>query len=53
MGLAQNLIVEVEDAGEICRDESGDGVGLFSSKSQLTWWVNVLKDYTWDGQVDS
>ncbi|TCD60253.1 hypothetical protein EIP91_010505 [Steccherinum ochraceum] len=31
MGLVQDMVVEVEEAGEICRDEGGGGVDVFSS----------------------
>ena len=52
IGLAQEMIAEVEDAGEICRDDNGDGIGPFNARSETRWWVNVFKDYAWDGQVE-
>ena len=46
------MIAEVEDAGEICRDDNGDGIGPFNARSETRWWVNVFKDYIWDGQLE-
>lgn len=61
IGLVQEMINEVEDAGEICRDESGSGLnsaGLASGTWQrdgageVRWWVNIFRSYTWDGQQE-
>ena len=52
IGLAQDMVCEVEDAGEICRDEGGEGIGVFNARPESRWWVNIFKDYTWDGQAD-
>ncbi|CAL1697693.1 unnamed protein product [Somion occarium] len=53
IGLAQEMVIEVEDAGEICRDEGGSGVGIFAGRDgsgEVRWWVNIFKGYVWDGQ---
>ena len=52
IGLAQDMITEVEDEGEICRDDGGEGIGLFNTRAQTRWWANIFKDYVWDGQID-
>lgn len=52
IGLAQEMVYEVEDAGEICRDDGGEGIGLFATRSETRWWVNIFNGYVWDGQLD-
>ncbi|PSR73324.1 hypothetical protein PHLCEN_2v10815, partial [Hermanssonia centrifuga] len=52
IGLAEEMVREVEDAGEVCRDESYGGVGLFNTSSEVRWWQNVFRDYVWDGQME-
>ncbi|KAH9856236.1 EAP30/Vps36 family-domain-containing protein [Lenzites betulinus] len=65
-GLAQDMVDEVEAAGEICRDESGSGVAMFGAApkdtakgwaassegagGEIRWWANVFRGYVWDGQ---
>ncbi|KAI0075151.1 hypothetical protein K474DRAFT_1646878 [Panus rudis PR-1116 ss-1] len=51
MGLTQEMINEVEDTGEICRDEGGGGIGIFAERGEVKWWINVFRDYEWDGQA--
>ena len=58
IGLAQDMVLEVEDAGGICRDDGNSGVSsVFSAGawggggSDVRWWVNVFVGYSWDGHV--
>lgn len=51
------MVIEVEEAGDICRDEWEGKIDVFSSSSggrgrEVHWWVNVFNGYVWDGQVD-
>ena len=66
IGLVQEMVLEVEREGEICRDESDSGVAIFATSSSSTgagvgwaasggggevrWWVNIFRGYVWDGQ---
>lgn len=61
IGLVEEMVREVEDDGEICRDEGGSGVDLLGqgqhdeaspsrAGGEVRWWVNVFRDYVWDGQ---
>jgi len=52
IGLAQEMVQEVEDVGEICRDECGSGVGVFGNQGEIRWWPNVFRGYVWDGHED-
>ncbi|CCM05946.1 uncharacterized protein FIBRA_08185 [Fibroporia radiculosa] len=64
IGLAQEMVIEVEDVGEICRDEGGPGVNATGSSNrswhkdgwevsgEVRWWVNIFRDYEWDGHED-
>ena len=54
IGLAQDMILEVEQAGDICRDDGGAGVNVLSTRQggETQWWPNVFRGYTWDGQAD-
>lgn len=54
IGLAQEMVVEVEDEGEICRDEGGAGISAagLSQNGEVRWWVNIFRGYVWDGQTD-
>lgn len=50
VGLVDELIKEVEDRGDICRDDpmaatDGEGVGV-----ETRWWGNAFTGYVWDGQ---
>ncbi|KAL1937951.1 hypothetical protein VTO73DRAFT_12701 [Trametes versicolor] len=57
-GLTQDMVDEVEAAGEICRDEGGSGVATFGATAaqdtaaggEVRWWTNVFRGYVWDGQ---
>ena len=53
------MVAEVEMDGEICRDDGGSGVSIFSSTSapwaaseggEVRWWINIFRGYVWDGQ---
>lgn len=57
IGLTQEMLDEVEMDGEICRDDGGTGVDMFSSESlgtagggEVHYWVNIFREYVWDGQ---
>ncbi|EGN92648.1 hypothetical protein SERLA73DRAFT_79454 [Serpula lacrymans var. lacrymans S7.3] len=52
MGLAGDMIVAVEADGEICRDDEGASIkgGGSGSGVEVRWWVNIFRDYMWDGQ---
>ena len=52
VGLAQEMVAEVEAAGDICRDDGGGRVGLFGAMAESRWWVNTFVAYVWDGQED-
>ncbi|KAF7789123.1 hypothetical protein EIP86_000058 [Pleurotus ostreatoroseus] len=42
VGLAQEMVAEVEAAGDICRDDGGGRVGLFGAMAESRWWVNTF-----------
>ena len=42
VGLAEEMIQGVEDAGLVARDEGG-------ADEETRWYVNILHDYVWDG----
>ncbi|KAI0706725.1 EAP30/Vps36 family-domain-containing protein [Cerioporus squamosus] len=59
IGLTEEMVNEVEMEGEICRDDGGSGVSIFSSPGatwaaseggEVRWWVNIFRGYVWDGQ---
>lgn len=53
VGLVDELVREVEAAGDICREDpmtgfnGGDGLGI-----EVRWWANAFVGYAWDGQSD-
>lgn len=49
------MIVEVEEAGDICRDDGGTGINVLENNQggETRWWTNIFRDYAWDGQPDS
>ncbi|KAH9916404.1 EAP30/Vps36 family-domain-containing protein [Epithele typhae] len=54
IGLTQEMVDEAERAGDVCRDEGGAGVALFSGGAggaEVRWWPNVFREYVWDGQL--
>lgn len=61
IGLTQEMVNEVEEDGEICRDEGGAGVNVAAGLAGGGWassgggevqlWVNVFRGYVWDGQT--
>ncbi|EPS99274.1 hypothetical protein FOMPIDRAFT_1050784 [Fomitopsis schrenkii] len=61
IGLTQEMVNEVEEDGEICRDEGGAGVDVAASLAGGGWaspggaevrlWVNVFRGYVWDGHT--
>ncbi|EJD05043.1 uncharacterized protein FOMMEDRAFT_105283 [Fomitiporia mediterranea MF3/22] len=63
VGLVEELVSEVEEKGDICREdpltvmavdaESGDGGGGGMSVGiEVKWWPNVFVGYAWDGQEE-
>ncbi|PCH42956.1 hypothetical protein WOLCODRAFT_138126 [Wolfiporia cocos MD-104 SS10] len=59
IGLTQEMVNEVEEEGDICRDEGGSGVDVTGARrdgwanegsGEVRWWVNVFRAYVWDGQ---
>ncbi|PIL26133.1 hypothetical protein GSI_11888 [Ganoderma sinense ZZ0214-1] len=59
IGLTQEMLDEVETDGEICRDDGGSGVDMFSESlggteggagGEVRYWVNIFRGYVWDGQ---
>ena len=61
IGLTEEMVHEVEMEGEICRDDGGSGVSIFSTpgapsgwaateSGEVRWWVNIFRGYVWDGQ---
>jgi ESCRT-II complex subunit VPS36 len=57
IGLVQDMVLEVEEAGDICRDESEGKLDAFSTVTsgqgqEVHWWVNIFDGYIWDGQAD-
>ncbi|KAI0684553.1 EAP30/Vps36 family-domain-containing protein [Cytidiella melzeri] len=52
IGLAQDMIKEVEEAGDVCRDDGGGGVNMLDEMQggETQWWPNIFKEYVWDGQ---
>ena len=60
IGLTQEMLDEVETDGEICRDDGGAGVDMFSESlggseggagGEVRYWVNIFRGYVWDGQA--
>ena len=61
IGLTQEMVNEVEEDGEICRDEGGAGVNVSAGLAGSGWastgggevrlWVNIFRGYVWDGQT--
>ena len=50
VGLVEELVNEVEERGDICRDDplswtSDAGVGV-----EVRWLLNAFTGYTWDGE---
>lgn len=53
IGLVQEMVLEVEEVGEICRDEGEGRVDVFGGRGhEVHWWVNIFQSYVWDGQAD-
>ncbi|KZT68632.1 hypothetical protein DAEQUDRAFT_324930 [Daedalea quercina L-15889] len=60
IGLTQEMVTEVEEDGEICRDEGGSGLDVAAGLAGSGWassgggevrlWVNIFRGYVWDGQ---
>lgn len=61
--LAQEMIEEAEEDGDVCRDDVGLA-GTFSSANtgagggggrglEVRWWPNLFVGYVWDGHVFS
>nr|VWO96274.1 Mst12 [Ganoderma boninense] len=58
IGLTQEMLDEVETDGEICRDDGGSGVDMFSESlgteggtgGEVRYWINIFRGYVWDGQ---
>jgi ESCRT-II complex subunit VPS36 len=48
------MMLEVEEAGDVCRDDGGAGVNVLDARQggETQWWPNIFRDYTWDGQAD-
>lgn len=55
IGLTSDMVSEVEEVGEICRDEGGEKIDAFGAGhgQEVHWWPNVFRGYVWDGQDDS
>ncbi len=63
IALVQEMVQEVEDAGEVCRDEGGGGINVLGTGNldqgmasrggnEVRWWANIFRGYVWDGQLD-
>lgn len=54
IGLVQDMVFEVEEAGDICRDEGEGkvGVSIGGRSQEVHWWGNIFQSYVWDGQAD-
>ena len=52
VGLVQEMIVEAEARGDICRDEAGTGAADAMTSVEVKWWINLFIGYQWDGQVN-
>jgi ESCRT-II complex subunit VPS36 len=52
VGLAGEMIGAVENDGDVCRDDGSAAIkgGGSGTGFELRWWMNVFKDYIWDGQ---
>ena len=57
IGLVQDMLDEVEEAGDVCRDEGEEKIGGVVNLSlnggggqEIYWWVNVFQSYVWDGE---
>lgn len=45
VGLAEEMLESVEDVGKLVRDEG-------AANEQASWYVNIMDDYQWDGQLE-
>ena len=59
VGLIEELIAEVEERGDICRDDCRNMLGISDSAVagshigfDIRWWANAFVGYNWDGQED-
>ncbi|TDL26950.1 hypothetical protein BD410DRAFT_714891 [Rickenella mellea] len=56
VGLADEMIRDVERDGGICRDEVRGSGGMTAKSNagaaEIRWWVNMFTGYVWDGQLD-
>ncbi|GJE95592.1 EAP30/Vps36 family-domain-containing protein [Phanerochaete sordida] len=51
VGLVQEMLLEVEAVGEICRDEGEGKVDVFGGRGhEVHWCMNIFLSYVWDGQ---
>ncbi|KAL5478830.1 VPS36 [Sanghuangporus weigelae] len=53
VGLAEELVNEVEETGMICRDDPSTAINLGAGMAiEVRWWPNLFEECTWDGQDD-
>ena len=52
VGLVDELVREVEERGDVCRDEPMSGMSEASLGVETQWWANAFIGYTWDGEED-
>ncbi|KAL5498290.1 VPS36 [Sanghuangporus vaninii] len=53
VGLAEELVNEVEETGMICRDDPSTAINPGAGMAiEVRWWPNLFEECTWDGQDD-
>jgi len=52
VGLADEMLLAVEAAGHVCRDDPSAALKSGGAGTEIRWWTNVFRSYSWDGQLD-
>ena len=51
VGLAEELVSEVEEACLICRDDPSAAINPGAGMAiEVRWWPNLFDSFAWDGQ---
>lgn len=51
VGLIDELVSEVEEKGDICREDPMTGINVGGGMGvEARWWANAFTGYVWDGQ---
>lgn len=52
VGLAEELVSEVEERGDVCRDDPLAATSDAAVGVEVRWWLNAFLGFQWDGQED-